>query len=232
MLSPLILVLLLLSLYGAVVKHYASCWVVAAVLFVVLLTLSIYLIRKMVGTILYNHRRLLEHRRSGKIMLSFHESLVTRIITDGFQQTTLSVIRFTLHCILQWTLYLIVLLAIVAAFSFDFRVFLQGVPKVLGLGIGIGCFVGILIKLFGSTLEVVEGVRVSLNIPGTMTYAWSFNEIASSRVVPVRSSRIAIEIDFTTSRKKLSSIRFVTRASISEINDLRRILELSDSTAT
>ena len=227
----LMVALLLLSLYGAAVKDIAFCWGVAALLFLFVLALSIYLTWQIAGVFVRNYQRLLDHRRSGKVTLSFHESLLSRIIVDGLQQTALSLTRFTLRCILQWTLLLLVLVTIGAAIRLDFRVFLEAAPKAVGLGIGIGCLIGILIELFGRTLQIAEGVSVSLNIPGMTTYAWPVEEIADSRVVPVRASRIAIEIDFTTCRRKLSSIRFVTRASTSDHDDLRRILGISESTA-
>ncbi|QDT48176.1 hypothetical protein Pan258_22160 [Symmachiella dynata] len=225
-------VLFFLSLYGAAVRDNALCWIAAVVLFVFLLALSIYLTWQIAGIIFRNHERLREHRRSGKVRLSFHESLVTRVLVDGFQQTTLSLVRFTLHCILGWTLLLLFLVTVGAALKLDFRVFLEAGPKAVGLGVVIGCFVGILIELLGRTLLIAEGVSVSLNIPGTTTYTWPFNEIAGSRVIQVHSSRIVIEIDFTMCRRKLSSIRFVSRASASHFNDLRRILGDFESTTT
>lgn len=232
LLYPLLAALFLLSLYGAAVKHSVFCWVAAAVLFVLLFVLGTYSTWHLVKFMLLQFRREQEHLQSGKVILSFWESLASRIIVDGFQKTLVSAMRLTLASIRQWTLLLLVLLTIGAIIKFDLRVFIEAGPRAIGIGILIGGFIGIVIALAGRTLRVVEGKTVSLDIIATTSYTWPLNEIEAARVVPAASSRVAIEIDFATSRQKLSSIRFVARASAGDLDDLRRILGISESPAT
>jgi hypothetical protein len=54
-------------------------------------------------------------------------------------------------------------------------------------------------------------------------------EIAASRIVPRPSGFVAIEMEFTRSRKRVSELRIVSRAKPDAMTDLCRILGLDDS---
>ncbi|MEM7279633.1 MAG: hypothetical protein AAF385_16095 [Pseudomonadota bacterium] len=86
-----------------------------------------------------------------------------------------------------------------------------------------------MIAIAGRTLEVTEDVGISLNIPATATYRWSFDEISYARVVRGSVDTVAVEIELDNSKYPVSRFRLVGRASIEQIDKLKRMLQLPDS---
>jgi len=170
-----------------------------------------------------------ESSESDKLILSYRDSIIGRFVVNGFIEATASWFKYCLRCSLQWFGLILVLGVIVSLIKLDPLTFLHAIPKAALICLGVGFFVGTLIELFGRSLQIVEGRRIALDVPGTTTYGWAFDELASAQVFPDSSGYCAIELEFTNQdRRRPKSLRVISRLTERDVDDLRRVLSIDD----